>query len=157
MSTTGSLLTYRCRSNSWRSFVRSCETGIFKEYIVWISGACTPSLSVLPFLFPRPSSSALPAHTRLWIPHTARNHCRYEYMTLCRASSQLAATTELANSEIKKSEGSGKHTRLSRPGQVCRIGDSKRECGFHVGIEWKSAREGPLRQCSERAQSGWWP
>ena len=39
MSTTGSLLTYRCLSNSCRTFVRSWETGKLSEYICWISGA----------------------------------------------------------------------------------------------------------------------
>ena len=39
MSTTGSLLTYRCLSNSCRTFVRSWDTGRLSEYICWISGA----------------------------------------------------------------------------------------------------------------------
>jgi len=39
-STTGSLLTYRWRSNSCLILVLMTETGRETEYIVWISGAC---------------------------------------------------------------------------------------------------------------------
>lgn len=40
ISTTDNWFTYRCLSNSCRIFVRSADTGIFNEYICWISGAC---------------------------------------------------------------------------------------------------------------------
>lgn len=39
ISTTYNWFTYRCLSNSCRIFVRSADTGIFNEYICWISGA----------------------------------------------------------------------------------------------------------------------
>lgn len=47
ISTTGNLLTYLCRSNSCRIFVRSCATGKLREYIVWISGACDHTVNIL--------------------------------------------------------------------------------------------------------------
>lgn len=83
VSTTGSCFTYRCRSNSCRIFVRNWATGMFKEYMVAISGACKDaSLTLLPTTYHNHDQPLTIVHAKLIFQKTwlneARNNLRIE-------------------------------------------------------------------------------